>query len=252
MALNNDGEIVFHYYHNNDGNPIATVQNGLRLFQDKCKEAEAEIVITGSCSTGYGEDLLKASFLLDYGIIETIAHYMAARHITNKVSFILDIGGQDMKAIFINDGVINRMEINEACSSGCGSFIETFSKSLGYSIDEFSRKACEATLPYDLGTRCTVFMNSKVKQALREGATVSDIAAGLSYSVVKNCLYKVLRLKNTEELGKHIVVQGGTMKNDSVVHAFEKLTRHEVFRCNHPELMGAIVVPFMPGKNRVI
>lgn len=240
VALNNDGEIVFHYYHNNDGNPIATVQNGLRLFQDKCKEAEAEIVITGSCSTGYGEDLLKASFLLDYGIIETIAHYMAARHITNKVSFILDIGGQDMKAIFINDGVINRMEINEACSSGCGSFIETFSKSLGYSIDEFSRKACEATLPYDLGTRCTVFMNSKVKQALREGATVSDIAAGLSYSVVKNCLYKVLRLKNTEELGKHIVVQGGTMKNDSVVHAFEKLTGHEVFRCNHPELMGAI------------
>lgn len=145
-----------------------------------------------------------------------------------------------MKAIFINDGVINRMEINEACSSGCGSFIETFSKSLGYSIDEFSRKACEATSPYDLGTRCTVFMNSKVKQALREGATISDIAAGLSYSVVKNCLYKVLRLKSTEELGKHIVVQGGTMKNDSVVHAFEKLTGHEVFRCNHPELMGAI------------
>ena len=240
VALNKQGEIVFHYYHNNDGNPIATVQKGLKLFQNECKKNGTELIITGSCSTGYGEDLIKASFRLDHGIIETIAHYMAARHLTDKVSFILDIGGQDMKAIFINDGVINRIEINEACSSGCGSFIETFSKSLGYNIEEFSHKACEATSPYDLGTRCTVFMNSKVKQALREGATINDIAAGLSYSVIKNCLYKVLRLKNTEELGNYIVVQGGTMKNDSVVHAFEKLTGHDVYRCNHPELMGAI------------
>lgn len=240
VALNAKGEMVFHYYHNNEGNPIATAQRGLTLFKEQCDAVGAEVSVNGSCSTGYGEDLLRASFRLDHGIIETIAHYMAARRLTNDVSFILDIGGQDMKAIFVSGGVVNRMEINEACSSGCGSFIETFAKSLGYTVDEFSREACRAKTPYDLGTRCTVFMNSKVKQALREGATVADIAAGLSYSVVKNCLYKVLRLKNTAELGSQIVVQGGTMRNDSVVRAFEKLTGHDVFRSSHPELMGAV------------
>jgi len=240
VALNEKGEILYHYYHNNEGNPIATAQHGLALFQERCAAVGAEVTVKGSCSTGYGEDLLRASFRLDYGVIETIAHYMAARRLTKDVSFILDIGGQDMKAIFVSGGVINRMEINEACSSGCGSFIETFAKSLGYTVDEFSREACRAKTPYDLGTRCTVFMNSKVKQALREGATVGDIAAGLSYSVVKNCLYKVLRLKNTAELGSQIVVQGGTMRNDSVVCSFEKLTGHDVFRSNHPELMGAV------------
>ena len=240
VALNSRGEMVFDFYHNNDGNPIATARKGLEQLLDKGRMAGTEIIVKGSCSTGYGEDLLKASFRLDHGIIETMAHYMAARHITDKVSFILDIGGQDMKAIFVTDGVINRMEINEACSSGCGSFIETFAKSLGFSVSDFASAACRATSPYDLGTRCTVFMNSKVKQALREGATVNDIAAGLSYSVVKNCLYKVLRLKGPEELGDHIVVQGGTMRNDSVVRAFEKLTGKNVFRSSRPELMGAI------------
>ena len=155
------------------------------------------------------------------------------------VSFILDIGGQDMKAIFVNDGIIDRIEINEACSSGCGSFIETFANTLGYTAHDFSQAACRSSKPCDLGSRCTVFMNSKVKQVLREGATVDDIAAGLAYSVVKNCLYKVLKLKDVSELGKHIVVQGGTMRNDAVVRALEQLTGAQVIRCDMPELMGA-------------
>ena len=240
VVLTKAGELLYTYYNNNEGNPIATVEKGLALFREQCQKSGTEIRITSSCSTGYGEDLIKAAFRLDGGIIETIAHYVAARHVTKDVSFILDIGGQDMKAVFVSEGVINRIEINEACSSGCGSFIETFTKSLGYTVQDFAKEACRAISPYDLGTRCTVFMNSKVKQALREGATIRDIAAGLSYSVIKNCLYKVLRLKNTEELGAHIVVQGGTMKNDSVVRAFEKLIGKEVFRSNRPELMGAI------------
>ena len=250
VVLNDRGELVFDYYHNNDGDPIATARRGLELFADRCREAGTEAVVAGSCSTGYGEDLLKAAFRLDHGIIETMAHYMAARHIAADVSFILDIGGQDMKAIFVSGGVINRMEINEACSSGCGSFIETFAKSLGYTVTDFASAACSSAAPYDLGTRCTVFMNSKVKQALREGATVADIAAGLAYSVVKNCLYKVLRLKGPEELGSHIVVQGGTMRNDAVVRAFEKLTGRHVYRSDRPELMGAIGCALYARANR--
>lgn len=249
VALNERGELLFHYYHNNEGNPIEAARRGLRLFDEQCKASGADVEIVSSCSTGYGEDLLKASFRLDHGIIETIAHYMAARNLAPRLSFILDIGGQDMKAIFVDEGIINRMEINEACSSGCGSFIETFARSLGYSVDDFAKQACRATKPYDLGTRCTVFMNSKVKQALREGASIADIAAGLSYSVVKNCLYKVLRLKNTKDLGASIVVQGGTMKNDSVVRAFERLTGREVFRPDHPELMGAIGCALYAAQN---
>ena len=239
-VLNERDELLFTFYDANRGNPIAAVERGLTQFLHEAEQAGTDVHITGSCSTGYGEDLTKAAFRLDDGIIETIAHYLAARHITRDVSFILDIGGQDMKAMSVADGVIHRIEINEACSSGCGSFIETFARSLGYSVDDFAREACRARQPYDLGTRCTVFMNSKVKQALREGTTTPDIAAGLSYSVVKNCLFKVLRLKNVEELGDHIVVQGGTMKNDSIVRAFEKLTGRSVFRSDCPELMGAI------------
>ena len=235
-----EGNLLYHYYAPNGGDPIGTVGRGLERLAAACAEQGASLGIRGSCSTGYGEDLIRAAYSLDEGIIETIAHYLAARDIDPQVSFILDIGGQDMKAMFVSGGVINRIEINEACSSGCGSFIETFAKSLGLPVQDFAAEACRATRPYDLGTRCTVFMNSKVKQALREGAGLGDIAAGLSYSVVKNCLYKVLRLKSTEELGPHIVVQGGTMKNDSVVRAFEKLIGREVFRSNHPELMGAI------------
>ena len=236
-----DGEarILYSYYANNGGDPIGTVRKGLQELKEECLAHGTVLNIRGGCSTGYGEDLIKAAFGFRLGIVETMAHYLAARYLNKDVSFILDIGGQDMKAMFVTDGVINRIEINEACSSGCGSFIETFAKNLGYSPADFARLACEAKHPCDLGTRCTVFMNSKVKQVLREGATVEDIAAGLAYSVVKNCLYKVLKLKDVSALGKHVFVQGGTMRNDAVVRAIELLTGAEVTRCDAPELMGA-------------
>ncbi len=238
-VLDKDKRLLFSYYGNNGGNPINAVEKGLEMLREECLRLDAKLNILGSCSTGYGEDLIKAAFQLHSGMIETIAHYLAASHLDPRVSFILDIGGQDMKAIFIDNGVIDRIEINEACSSGCGSFIETFAKTLGYTPQEFSQAACSSSSPCDLGTRCTVFMNSKVKQALREGATISDIAAGLAVSVVKNCLYKVLKLKDVSSLGQHIVVQGGTMRNDAVVRALEQLTGAEVRRCDMPELMGA-------------
>jgi predicted CoA-substrate-specific enzyme activase len=239
VVIDNKENILFSYYTPNDGNPIAAVQKGLTVFNSTCKANCASPEIMGSCSTGYGEDLIRAAFKLDSGIIETIAHYLSARKINPLVSFILDIGGQDMKAIFIENNVLSRMEINEACSSGCGSFIETFAKNMNFSVADFASTACLAENPCDLGTRCTVFMNSKVKQVLREGSTIGDIAAGLSYSVIKNCLYKVLKLKSTTELGKEIVLQGGTMKNDSVVRTFELLTGVTVHRSNMPEIMGA-------------
>ena len=233
------GQIIFTDYSMNLGNPIHAAEEGLKRLKAKAADAGATLHIVGSCSTGYGEELIKAAFGLDQGIIETMAHYRAAARLMPQVSFILDIGGQDMKAIFVDHGAVTRMELNEACSSGCGTFIQTFARGLGYKIDDFARLACEADKPCDLGTRCTVFMNSKVKQVLREGATIQDIAAGLSYSVVRNCLYKVLKLRGNDDLGGHIVVQGGTMKNDSVVRAFELLTDTRVARSNIPEMMGA-------------
>ncbi len=239
VVTDSSAKLIYSFYSNNGGKPIDTVERGLKILQDECRKKGTELVVKGSCSTGYGEDLIKAAFQLDHGIVETIAHYIGAHHFDPEVSFILDIGGQDMKAIFVNNGIIDRIEINEACSSGCGSFIETFAKSLGFSVQDFAQAACRSTCPADLGTRCTVFMNSKVKQVLREGATIEDIAAGLAYSVVKNCLYKVLKLKDTAVLGNHIVVQGGTMRNDAVVRALETLTGAKVTRCNIPELMGA-------------
>lgn len=239
VVLDEDSRLLYSYYNINGGNPIKAVEEGLNQLNDECLKQNTVLNIKGSCSTGYGEDLIRSAFQLHSGIIETIAHYMAAHYLNKDVSFILDIGGQDMKAIFVNNGVIDRMEINEACSSGCGSFLETFAKSLGYSAQEFSLAACHSEAPCDLGTRCTVFMNSKVKQVLREGATINDIAAGLAYSVVKNCLYKVLKLKDISVLGKDIVVQGGTMRNDAVVRAIELLSGAEVARCDTPELMGA-------------
>ncbi len=238
-VIDEQERLLFSYYAPNEGNPILAVKHGLSDLKEKCKAAGINLLIKGSCSTGYGKDLIKAAFNLDGEIIETIAHYISAKQISPDVSFILDIGGQDMKAMFIENGTLYRMEINEACSSGCGSFIDTFAQSLNYSVSKFAEVACLAKFPCDLGTRCTVFMNSKIKQFLREGATVADIAAGLSYSVAKNCLYKVLKLKNTSELGKHIVVQGGTMRNDSVVRALELLVGQPLSRSNFPELMGA-------------
>lgn len=234
-----EGEILFTHYASNMGNPIEAVRRGLSELKRQCDARQTRLEIVGSCSTGYGEELIKAAFALDCSMIETMAHYRAARQMEPGVSFILDIGGQDMKAIFVKQGAIIRMELNEACSSGCGSFIETFARTLDYKVTDFAHAACTAGHPCDLGTRCTVFMNSKIKQVLREGATVADIAAGLSYSVVKNCLYKVLKLKHSQELGDTIVVQGGTMHNDAVVRAFELETGRQVARSNHPELMGA-------------
>jgi len=240
VVINRAGQLLFTYYSGNGGNPIAAVERGLCELRDECLRRNATLNVIGSCSTGYGEDLIKQAFQLHFSIVETIAHYLSARRFDPKVSFILDIGGQDMKAIFVNDGVIDRIDINEACSSGCGSFIETFAKTLGYGTTDFAKAACRAQNPCDLGTRCTVFMNSKVKQVLREGAGIEDISAGLAFSVVRNCLYKVLKLKDVHALGKHIVVQGGTMKNDAVVRALELLTGTKVTRSDIPQLMGAL------------
>ncbi len=234
-----DLDIVFTNYRLNLGNPIKAVADGLTALKQEAALRGAELEVVGSCSTGYGEELIKAAFGLDSGIIETMAHERAAASLMPDVSFILDIGGQDMKAIFVENGAVVRMELNEACSSGCGTFIQTFANNMGYSVADFAKLACQSKAPCDLGTRCTVFMNSKVKQVLREGASVADISAGISYSVIKNCLYKVLKLHGNENLGGKIVVQGGTMRNDSVVRAFELLTNMEVARSNMPELMGA-------------
>lgn len=195
--------------------------------------------IVSTCVTGYGEGLLRGAFGLQHGIVETMAHFTAARKVSPDVSFVLDIGGQDMKAIFCENGSIRRMELNEACSSGCGSSLENFAGTLGYSIGEFARMACFAPHPCDLGSRCTVFMNSKVKQAMREGAAPEDIAAGFSYSVVRNCLFKVLKLKNTAELGDNVVVQRGTFRNHSIVRALEKTLGLRAGFSDMPELMGA-------------
>lgn len=233
------GNILYTYYAPNNGNPVDAASKAFVALQEYCTAHGTQLEVHGTCSTGYGEELIKAAFGLHTSIIETIAHYKAARRLIPDVSFILDIGGQDMKAIFVEKIAITRMELNEACSSGCGSFIETFARTLGYSVADFAHMACTAPAPCDLGTRCTVFMNSKVKQVLREGASIADIAAGLSYSVIKNCLYKVLKIKDSRELGKHIVVQGGTLRNDAIVRAFERLTGTDVARSNHPELMGA-------------
>lgn len=198
-----------------------------------------EAKIVSSCSTGYGEHLIKAALNLDFGEVETIAHYYAAAFFDPDVDCILDIGGQDMKCIRIKNGVVDDVQLNEACSSGCGSFIETFAKSLNHSVQEFAKVALTAQNPIDLGSRCTVFMNSKVKQAQKEGASVGDISAGLAYSVIKNALYKVIKLTDPSDLGKHIVVQGGTFYNDAVLRSFERISRCHAVRPDIAGIMGA-------------
>ncbi len=231
--------VLFRFYKKSQGDALGTVQSGLKILLADLEKLGKKISIARSCVTGYGEDLVKAAFNLDDGIVETIAHYRAAKKFKPEVSFILDIGGQDMKAIFVENSAINRLEINEACSSGCGSFVEAFAGTLKYQVADFAKIACFSETPSDLGTRCTVFMNSKVKQCLREGAAVADIAAGLSFSIIKNCLHKVLKIRDMSELGENIVVQGGTFRNLSVVRAFEVLTGKSVIYTNMPELMGA-------------
>ena len=236
VLLDEEGRLAYKDYSYNNGNSYNAFLGALQRMHETLG---CDVEIAGSCSTGYGEQLLKTAFSLDYGIVETMAHFTAAKAMMPEVSFILDIGGQDMKAIFVENGSIQRIEINEACSSGCGSFIMTFAKQLGYEVSDFARMATLAQHPYDLGTRCTVFMNSKVKQAMREGAQIDDIAAGFSYSVIKNCLYKVLKLQSFDQMGDHIMVQGGTFRNHSVVRALEVLTGKDVQFSPIPELMGA-------------
>ncbi|MBW2364445.1 MAG: 2-hydroxyacyl-CoA dehydratase [Deltaproteobacteria bacterium] len=239
VLIDAQGNVAFDYYANNKGKPIEAVANGLQLLKERIDNSGKDIKIARTGITGYGEDLIKTAFSLDDGIVETIAHYKAARIFNKDVSFILDIGGQDMKAIFVEDGVISNIEVNEACSSGCGSFLESFSQNLGYGIHDFASIACTAENPCNLGTRCTVFMNSKVKQALREGASVNEISAGLAYSIVRNFLYKVLKVRDISILGDHIVVQGGTFKNPAVHKAFESIIGKKILCPEIAELMGA-------------
>ena len=234
--VSESGELLYRFYDNNQGSTIDTAK---RAILDLKNSLNDDIQIVASCSTGYGEQLLKNAFKLDYGEVETIAHYYGATHFNPNVDAILDIGGQDMKYIKIKDGYVDNVLLNEACSSGCGSFIETFAKSLNYNVRDFSKEALFAKNPIDLGTRCTVFMNSNVKQAQKEGAQVSDISAGLSYSVIKNALFKVIKITDSSLLGDNIVVQGGTFYNDSVLRALEKITGKEVIRPDIAGIMGA-------------
>jgi hypothetical protein len=197
------------------------------------------ITLRGSAVTGYGEELIKSAFGVDLGIVETIAHFTAAKHFHPAVDFILDIGGQDIKCFRIANGAIDSIMLNEACSSGCGSFLETFAKGMGFTAEKFAHKGRFSKHPVNLGTRCTVFMNSSVKQSQKDGATVEDISAGLSVSVVKNAIYKVIRASSADELGQHIVVQGGTFYNDAVLRAFERELGKDVIRPAIAGLMGA-------------
>ena len=231
-----DGSLLYRFYSNNNGSPLATAIRAMQEIHDRLPE-KAQIAY--SCSTGYGEALLKSALMLDEGEVETISHYYAAAAFEPDVDCILDIGGQDMKCIKIKDGTVNSVQLNEACSSGCGSFIETFAKSLNYSVQDFAKEALFAKNPTDLGTRCTVFMNSNVKQAQKEGASVADISAGLAYSVIKNALFKVIKITNASDLGKHVVVQGGTFYNDAVLRSFEKISGCEAVRPDIAGIMGA-------------
>ncbi|MBU5471399.1 2-hydroxyacyl-CoA dehydratase [Falcatimonas sp. MSJ-15] len=231
-----DGSLLYSFYSSNNGSPLATTIKAIKeIYSLLPKDAH----IAYSCSTGYGEALIKAALMLDEGEVETVSHYYAAAFFDPTVDCILDIGGQDMKCIKIKNKTVDSVQLNEACSSGCGSFIETFAKSLNYSIQEFAKAALFAKHPIDLGTRCTVFMNSKVKQAQKEGAEVSDISAGLAYSVIKNALYKVIKVSDPKDLGRRIVVQGGTFYNDAVLRSFEKIAGVEVVRPDIAGIMGA-------------
>ena len=234
--ISEDGALLHSFYANNQGNPLATSIRAIQEIYSKMPDT-AEIVY--ACSTGYGEELIKSALMLDEGEVETIAHYTAAAFFDPDVDCILDIGGQDMKCIKIRDGAVESVLLNEACSSGCGSFIENFAQSLDYSVQDFAKEALFAEHPIDLGTRCTVFMNSKVKQAQKEGASVADISAGLAYSVIKNALYKVIKVSDAKELGRHIVVQGGTFYNDAVLRSFERIADCEAIRPDIAGIMGA-------------
>ncbi|MCD7917660.1 MAG: acyl-CoA dehydratase activase-related protein, partial [Clostridiales bacterium] len=231
-----DGGLLYTYYHSNMGNPVSIVRQELTKLYELMGD---RITIKGSAVTGYGEDLIKNAFRCDLGLVETMAHYNAAAHFNPEVDFIIDIGGQDMKCFKIRNGAVDSIMLNEACSSGCGSFIETFARALGYEIADFAKLGLFTKKPVNLGSRCTVFMNSSVKQAQKDGASVEDISAGLSISIVKNAIYKVLRMSSADDLGQHIVVQGGTFYNDAVLRAFEQELGREVIRPTISGIMGA-------------
>ncbi len=236
VLITPEGGILYQYYNSSQGNPVSIVHDQLVKLYELCGQ---RITICGSAVTGYGEDLIRNAFRCDAGLVETVAHFNAAHHFTPDVDFIIDIGGQDMKCFKIRDGAVDSILLNEACSSGCGSFIETFAKALGYSIADFSKLGLFVKHPVNLGSRCTVFMNSSVKQAQKEGASVADISAGLSISIVKNAIYKVIRATSADDLGKHIVVQGGTFLNDAVLRSFELEIGRNVTRPTISGLMGA-------------
>lgn len=235
--IDKEGNLLYSYYGSNGGSPLAS---GIKILKDLYSKLPKEAQIKNSAVTGYGEGLIKAALKVDIGEIETIAHYKAAEFFLPGVEFILDIGGQDMKCLKVKNGAIESIMLNEACSSGCGSFLETFASSLKMDIDIFAKEALKSKRPVDLGTRCTVFMNSRVKQAQKEGATVSDISAGLSYSVIKNALYKVIKLRNEDEIGSKVIVQGGTFYNDAVLRCFELISGRNAIRPDVAGLMGAL------------
>ena len=241
-------ELLYTDYRSNAGTPLDTVIDELKTFYAKKPQ---NAIIRACCSTGYGEDLVKAALHADLGEVETFAHLRAARQFCPDVSFVMDIGGQDMKCFFVRDGVIEGITLNEACSAGCGSFIETFAKSLHMNVRDFAALAVKSQDPVDLGTRCTVFMNSRVKQAQKEGAAVSDISAGISLSVIKNALFKVMQLRDTSSLGDHIVVQGGTFLNDAVLRSFEKLLKRDAIRPNVAGLMGAYGAALLAKESKI-
>lgn len=234
--IDDSGRLMYSFYGNNQGQPLETT---MTVLKDLYKKLPEDVFIGKAAVTGYGEQLIKNALKIDIGEVETMAHYKAANHFQPGVDFILDIGGQDMKAMTIKDGALSSIQLNEACSSGCGSFIETFAKSLNYKVEDFAQAALKSQAPVDLGSRCTVFMNSKVKQVQKEGASVGDISAGLSYSVIKNAIYKVIKVRRPEELGAKIVCQGGTFYNEAVLRAFELVTEREVVRPSIAGLMGA-------------
>ncbi len=241
-----DGSLLYSFYSNNNGSPLKTTIRSIKeIFELLPKDAK----IVRSCSTGYGEALIKAALMLDEGEVETVAHYHAAAFFEPEVDCILDIGGQDMKCIKIRNHTVDNVLLNEACSSGCGSFIETFAKSLNYEVEDFAKVALFARNPIDLGTRCTVFMNSKVKQAQKEGATVADISAGLAYSVIKNALYKVIKITNPKDLGSKMVVQGGTFYNDAVLRSFETISGCSAVRPDIAGIMGAFGAALIARKH---
>ncbi len=247
VLIGEDDQILFHHYQSNKGNPADVIREQLTKLYELCGD---RVHIVSRAVTGYGEALIQNAFGVDFGLVETVAHFRAARHFCPDVDFIIDIGGQDIKCFKIRNKCIDNISLNEACSSGCGSFIETFARSMGYSIEEFCKLGLFAQHPIDLGSRCTVFMNSSVKQAQKDGAGIDAISAGLSVSVVKNALYKVIRAHSPDDLGQHIVVQGGTFLNDAILRSFEQEIGRDVTRPAISGLMGAYGAALHAKDNR--